>query len=186
MEWVELYNQMSVDIEVSNWRIEGGVDYSFPNNTILPANGYLVVAANPAALQAASGVTNVIGPFSSRLANGGETLRLRNHNHRILDEMSFANGPPWPLAADGSGASLAKIDKYSASSSGANWRASAQIGGTPGRPNFPELESTGPTIEQWLSSGSAGRWLVPGDDSLGQSCCTASCQWNDECHWALL
>ena len=26
LEWVELYNQMSVDIELSNWRIEGGID----------------------------------------------------------------------------------------------------------------------------------------------------------------
>jgi hypothetical protein len=31
-EWVELYNQMAVDIEISNWRIEGGIEFSFPTN----------------------------------------------------------------------------------------------------------------------------------------------------------
>jgi hypothetical protein len=168
LEWVELYNQMSVDIELSNWRIEGGIDFSFPTNTILPANGYAVVAANPAALVAATGATNVFGPFTKHLANGGETLRLRNHNNRILDELTYSDNWPWPITADGSGASLAKIDRYSASSPGANWRGSAQIGGTPGRPNFPELDSSGPVTEQWLTAGSAGRWWVPRDDSLGQ------------------
>ncbi len=168
-EWVELYNQMAVDIEISNWRIEGGIEFSFPTNTVLPANGYVVVAANPAALRAASGATNVFGPFAKRLANDGETLRLRNHNNRLLDELTFGDDWPWPLAADGSGASLAKIDKYRASSPGANWRASAQIGGTPSRPNFPELESSGPMVEQWLTPGSAGRWWVPRDGSLGQA-----------------
>jgi hypothetical protein len=168
-EWVELYNQMAVDIEISNWRIEGGIEFSFPTNTVLPANGYVVVAADPAALQAATGATNVFGPFAKRLANNGETLRLRNHNNRLLDELTFGDDWPWPLAADGSGASLAKIDKYSASSPGANWRASAQIGGTPSRPNFPDLESSGPIVEQWLTPGSAGRWWVPRDGSLGQA-----------------
>ncbi len=81
LEWVELYNQMSVDIELSNWRLEGGIAFRFPTNTILPANGHAVVAANPAALIAATGAANVFGPFAKQLANDGETLRLRNHNN---------------------------------------------------------------------------------------------------------
>lgn len=93
LEWIELYNQMSVDIEISNWRIEGGIELRFPTHTILPANGYAVVASNPAALQAATGATNGFGPF----ANGGETLRVRNHNNQILDELTFGNDSPWPV-----------------------------------------------------------------------------------------
>ena len=27
-EWVELHNQMTVDIDLSRWRIEGGIDFA--------------------------------------------------------------------------------------------------------------------------------------------------------------
>ncbi|MCA9151822.1 MAG: lamin tail domain-containing protein, partial [Planctomycetales bacterium] len=49
-EWIELHNQMSVDVELSNWRIDGGVEYQFPVGTILAAGDYLVVAADPTQL----------------------------------------------------------------------------------------------------------------------------------------
>ena len=29
LEWIELYNQLSVDIDISRWRLEGGIDYEF-------------------------------------------------------------------------------------------------------------------------------------------------------------
>src|SRR5205085_716316 len=63
LEWIELYNQMSVDIDASNWRLEGGIDFKFPTNTVFRANTYLVISANPDALKAATGITNVLGPF---------------------------------------------------------------------------------------------------------------------------
>ena len=173
---------MSVDVDLSNWYIEGGVKFLFPSNTILPANGYIVVASDPAALRSATGATNVLGPFSKHLSNAGQTLRLRNLNQRIMDEMTFGSDPPWPVAADGSGASLAKRDKYSASSPGANWCVSAQIGGTPGGPNFPELDSAGPPIDQLLNPASPSRWSVPASDSLGQSWTLSAF---DDTAWAL-
>src|SRR5207237_2442226 len=77
LEWVELYNQMSVDIELSNWRIEGGIEFRFPTNTILAAGHYLVVAAAPAALQTARGVTHLFGPFPRPLSTSGDTVPLR-------------------------------------------------------------------------------------------------------------
>src|SRR5436190_23723296 len=73
LEWIELYNQMSVDIDLSDWRIEGGIDFRFPADTILLANSYLVVASDPAALQAQAGGIPVLGRFTKRLSNSGET-----------------------------------------------------------------------------------------------------------------
>ena len=46
---------MAVDIDISRWSITGGVNYTFPANTILPAGRYFVIAANPAAMQATTG-----------------------------------------------------------------------------------------------------------------------------------
>lgn len=167
LEWIELYNQMSVNIDLSNWRVEGAIDFRFPTNTTLNANSYLVISADPATLKAATGATNVVGPFGNRLSNSGETLRLRNNSNRLMDEMSYTDSEEWPVAADGSGASLAKRGRFDASSIPANWQASSQIGGTPGQANFSINPSSPPTTDALISAVSASRLLVPLDDRLG-------------------
>ena len=154
-EWVELYNQMSVDIDLSGWRIEGGIDYKFPPDTTLPAGSYIVVAANPSALSVPA-----LGPLTGRLANNGERLRLLNNNGRLMDELSYSDQPPWPPGADGSGGSLSKVARFAASSPAANWRVSARVGGTPGRPNFPE-EDIPPGEQVLVRPDSTARILVP-------------------------
>src|SRR5690349_3191975 len=49
-EWIELRNQLAVDMDLTGWRIRGGIDYDFPAGTKISADGYLVIAANPTAL----------------------------------------------------------------------------------------------------------------------------------------
>ena len=51
-EWIELHNQMAIDIDLSGWHLEDGVNFTFAEGTIIPGGGYLVVASNPGALQA--------------------------------------------------------------------------------------------------------------------------------------
>ncbi len=136
MEWVELRNALAVDVDISGWSITGGIDYTFASNTIVRGRGFLVVAVAPAAFTAATGVTNVLGPFSGRLGNDGETIRLRNNSGRVMDEVTYGVNGDWPVAADGAGVSLAKRDPDSASAPAVNWTASEQMGGTPGARNF--------------------------------------------------
>ncbi|HMJ91178.1 MAG TPA: lamin tail domain-containing protein, partial [Candidatus Acidoferrum sp.] len=138
LEWVELHNQMAVDVELSGWSIRGGIDYDFAEGTVIPGGGFLVIALSPTNL-IALGITNVLGPFSGRLSNSGEELRLRNNNGRVVNEVSYSVEDQWPVAADGAGPSLAKFDADSASAVPSNWRASAQMGGTPGVINFPRI-----------------------------------------------
>jgi len=141
MEWVELYNQMAVDVDVSGWALDGAVTYSFPSNTIVRGGGFLVVAAAPGTLASATGLTNVLGPFLGRLSNSGETLQLRNNSGRVVDKVSYGVDGDWPVAPDGSGVSLAKIDHDTASGPASNWSFSDQVGGTPGAENFPGQDS---------------------------------------------
>ena len=35
LEWLELHNQMAVDMDLSAWSLEGGVQFAFPEGTIL-------------------------------------------------------------------------------------------------------------------------------------------------------
>ncbi len=161
-EWLELYNQMSINMDISTWRITGGISYRFPTNTTFPANSYLIVAADPQAFKSVNrGVSNVFGPFTNSLANGGETLRLRNNSGRLMDEVGYDDKEPWSIGADGSGASLAKRGRFNASSPPANWRPSAQPGGTPGFDNFPIVQSSAPVTDDLVNPNSESRWFVP-------------------------
>src|SRR5712672_1511561 len=62
MEWVELHNQMAVDMDISGWSVANAVNYKFAEGTIVPGGGYLVIASSPGDLQSATGATNVLGP----------------------------------------------------------------------------------------------------------------------------
>ena len=71
LEWLELHNQMAVNMDLSGWSLDGGVQFKFAEGTIVPGDGYLVVAFAPAALAAATGYTNAYGPFIGRLSKIG-------------------------------------------------------------------------------------------------------------------
>ena len=134
-EWIELHNQLSVDVDLSNWSLSGGIEYSFAPGTTIGGGDYLVVAKDAAALQAAAGITGVLGGFSGSLSNGGETIHLLDHNDRILDELIYEDEGDWPVAADGSGATLAKTSEHLATGDFDAWHFSATAGGTPGAAN---------------------------------------------------
>jgi hypothetical protein len=135
-EWVELKNRYAVNIDLSRWKLAGGIDYTFPQGTVLPAKGLLVIAANPSALQAATGITGVLGPFTGQLSNGGERIALLNNSNRVMDEVTYATDGAWPTAADGGGATLARRGDNFPSDKSSSWRASEKAGGTPGGTNF--------------------------------------------------
>ncbi|HEX2749539.1 MAG TPA: LamG-like jellyroll fold domain-containing protein, partial [Verrucomicrobiales bacterium] len=137
-EWIELHNQMAIDIDLSGWRLDDGVSYTFAEGVIIPGGGYLVVAGNPAALQTATGLAGIKGPFTGGLNNSGERLDLRDRNGRLMDRMEYGDGSKWPLAADGSGATLAKRNPDATSAEPEHWTSSVVIGGTPGARNFPD------------------------------------------------
>lgn len=184
LEWLELHNQMTIDIDLSAWQLTNGVNYTFPEGTIIPGRGYLVVAANPVALQAATGFGDAIGPYMGQLDNNGETIRLVDRNDRRMDEIDYRDEGAWPAGADGSGASLAKINQDSISGVSTNWRASPQVGGTPGAVNFPTTTTPSTSVElvalddAWnydatnADNGTAWRnpgFVVPGTWSAGQA-----------------
>ena len=140
VEWIELANLMAVDMDLSGWRITGGIDFTFPNGTLITAGGRLVIANPPTA------VAGALGPCSGRLANGGELLRLVNVSGRVMDDLDYRDGGRWPIGADGSGASLARRREGAAESGPEAWAASGKIGGTPGAANFPHGNQTTPGV----------------------------------------
>jgi hypothetical protein len=182
LEWIELHNQMAIDIDLSKWELTDGVNYTFPEGTIIPGRGYLLIAADLDSFEATTGIIGAQGPFTGQLNNSGESIRLRDRNNRELDRIDFRDEGAWPAGADGSGASLAKINQDSISGQSSNWRASAQIGGSPGFVNFPTTSSPAFDVDvilpgaEWqydasnTNNGTAWRnpgFVVPGSWSTG-------------------
>ncbi|MFM1767836.1 MAG: hypothetical protein RJA22_365 [Verrucomicrobiota bacterium] len=144
-EFVELFNaSTSVTLDLSGVKFTQGIDFTFPQGTLLGPGAYLVLAgtADLAAFRAYHGVPGgvaVLGPFDGGLNNAGEVLTLRTAAGGT-DIVSFrlGDGRGWPAAADGSGHSLvlqdAALDAQGAGagSYGGSWRASGYLRGSAG------------------------------------------------------
>ncbi|MGJ8642973.1 MAG: lamin tail domain-containing protein [Luteolibacter sp.] len=156
LEYVEIYNQMAVNVDLSNWRIDGDIEFDFPEGTVIGGREYLVIAKDPDALMAASSISSVVGSFSGSLSNSGGTILLYKNNRafstlagsgsdgsanpslegrRIMDRLEYSDVTPWPVAPDGSGFALAKLDPGAGSALPKNWATSGGHLGTPGSMN---------------------------------------------------
>ncbi len=158
LEWVEVHNQMAINMDLTGWRLSGGMAYQFPDGTVIPGNGYLVVAANPEALQEATGFAEALGPFEGRLDNAGEEIELRNNSNRIMDILDYGDRDRWPVGPDGSGATLAKRSVHLATAEARSWTTSDQMEGTPGAENFPAGETQPATV---LLNELSAAWANP-------------------------
>lgn len=139
-EFIELYNRGTNAVNVGGWRLNKAIDFTFPTNTIIPTNGYLVIAKNAAHLRtnyAILNLTNTLGDYSGTLANSGERLTLdmpdtqvsldgngvsqTNTVHIIVDEVTYGTGGRWGNWSDGGGSSLELIDPHSDRRLPSNW-----------------------------------------------------------------
>lgn len=150
-EWIELRSLQAVDVDIGGWRIEGGINFTFPNNYVMPGGGYLVIAAIPGQIPGA------LGPFTGQLDNGGETLRIVNRNGRVMDEVSYDDESNWPVGPDGSGATLARTG-FTAEGGAKTWSTSLTIGGTPGVKNFAEATDP-PTVTTLIPLSTTWKYL---------------------------
>ncbi|MFM7101460.1 MAG: lamin tail domain-containing protein, partial [Verrucomicrobiota bacterium] len=102
--FIELFNAGDVFEDLSGWTLAGGaVQYRFPDGFRLAAGQFAVVSASPAALQAATGLTGVLGPYTGTFPATGGRLELRDELEALKLAVEFSDDPPWPVAADGAG-----------------------------------------------------------------------------------
>ncbi|NQU24531.1 MAG: lamin tail domain-containing protein, partial [Candidatus Nealsonbacteria bacterium] len=122
-EFIELYNTTASNVDLSGWMLDDGIRYRFADGTVLLAGDYLVVAEDPATMQAKFGAA-ALGPWVGRLDNDGERIRLVNQWGDIVDEVEYVNAFPWPIAARGDFSSMELIHPSLDNSLGGNWRPS--------------------------------------------------------------
>ena len=81
-EFIQLINPNSIAVDISNWRIMGGVEHTFLPGTVLPPNGSIYLCPNAAAFRARrlspKGEEGLFvqGGYRGHLSNLGETLYL--------------------------------------------------------------------------------------------------------------
>ena len=61
LEWVELHNPMAIDLDLSRWSLEGGIQFEFAEGAEIAGRGYLVIAADPTVLESETGINGVLG-----------------------------------------------------------------------------------------------------------------------------
>ncbi len=130
-EWIELHNLMGVTVDLSGWQLEGAGKITFAEGTRIGGRDFLLLATNPQD-RIFGGRSIYPEPLTGRLANEGETIRLRNRSGRVMDRLRYRQTGDWPVGARGSGATLTKRNEQSAESGPENWMASSLLGGTPG------------------------------------------------------
>ena len=131
-EFVEIYNSQPFPEDISGWKVGGDYEFTFPPGTVIAGGGFLIVAPSPADISALYGISNVYGGFTNSLPRGSGTVQLLSDRGAVFFETSYRDKPPWPLAADGAGHSLALVRPSLGESDPNAWAASSRPGGSPG------------------------------------------------------
>lgn len=124
-EYIEIYNNDSVAVNLNDYSFSQGIVYTLPNITLDTGN-YLLLSVD------SMGFYNRYGKSayqwtSSSLANGGEGIVLKDNLNRTVDSVDYDDGAPWPTSANGSvwanggGTSLVLCNPDSNNANGSNW-----------------------------------------------------------------
>ncbi len=163
-EFVEIFNPTTTTINLSGWSLTGSLRYTFGNVTIA-AGDYMVVVQSPTSVTPAIGFDAAygticppakrVGPWmrdgvissiqaDHSLGNRSGLIRLRDPQGRVVDEVDYQSGFPWPTASKGSTFPITTLTHRASLSAslqhrdldnalGASWRASIA---SPGNANF--------------------------------------------------
>lgn len=149
-EYVEIYNRGVGPVDLGGWRFTSGIDFTFPSNTVLSADSYLVIAKNASRMLTNYpnlNANNTLGDFSGTLANRGERLALAmpdisvstnaqgvvrtNTVYVVVDEVNYGSGGQWGTWANEGGSSLELIDSNADRRLASNWADSDESAKSP-------------------------------------------------------
>lgn len=161
-DWVEFYNNSDQSVDMSGWYFsdsDNAHSFTFGEGATLEPDSYLVLTRDSILFkQLFPNVQNRVGNMDFGLSGDGELIRLFDKSGNIIDELTYNDKAPWPIEADGLGATLSLSNPGFDNSKGENWAAS-QGHGTPGERNSGVF----------VNNEEPGNELVPIGISLNQN-----------------
>jgi len=134
LDYIELFNVLTVPLDLAGVRFTAGIDFVLPSLTLEPG-GCLVVAGDPVEFRKRyGGDIAVVGPYAGRLSNSGEEIVLKLPLPFEAAILRFRYSDRWHPITDGGGESLAIKDSTAAAvtwSDPESWTSSVP---NPGRP----------------------------------------------------
>jgi hypothetical protein len=98
-EFIALTNPAPFAIDISGWKLEGAIDFTFAPGTVIPSTSAFYVSPNVRAFRSRTVSPRggegrfVLGPYSGQLSARGETVRVRNGFGNIVNTFPFAGAP---------------------------------------------------------------------------------------------
>ncbi|MCB0033506.1 MAG: lamin tail domain-containing protein, partial [Anaerolineales bacterium] len=135
-EFIEIKNTSAETLDLSAVTVDGVGDYTFPLNTTIAPNEFIVLARYPALFEARYGFAPFnTADYEGNLQNSGEKVSLFDSGGITITTFVYADTLPWPAAPDGGGYSLVPVNPNSNPdpTDAVNWRTSTSLGGSPGK-----------------------------------------------------
>ena len=122
IEFIEIINNGSTDIDMTGFSFTEGIEHTFPAFT-LGAGEVLVMTDDSLAFRNfyTFSIDHVYSWTSGALGNGGEDITLIDANGVMMDSVDYDDSAPWSHMADSEGASLVLCDFSSDNNDASNW-----------------------------------------------------------------
>jgi hypothetical protein len=174
-EFIELRNTSASTVPLydplqpaNGWRLRDAVDFRFNATHSIPAGGHLlVVSFDPltnltalALFRARYGSNSaLVGPYSGKLDNGGESVELLKPDppqpdndvpYVLMEKVAYGDRVPWPTNADGFGMSLQRVSATGYGNDPTNWVAALP---TPGPGGSTDTDGDGMPDDWEMANG---------------------------------
>ncbi|MBI4649134.1 MAG: lamin tail domain-containing protein, partial [Bacteroidia bacterium] len=123
LEFLELYNNDIIPVDMTGYNFSAGVTYIFGALTLNPGE-YIVLSSGSGGADAFYGTTSL--HWTGALSNSGEAIVLIDSYGQIVDSVYYDDSNPWPTAANGNGSSLTLCNPSADNSLPDNWSASTE------------------------------------------------------------
>ena len=105
LEFIELKNIGTKTLDLSGLALTDGIQFTFPAETTLSPNSFMIVASNATEFEKLYGFAPQF-VYTGSLSNGGEKIVLQTSSNQIIFSFTYDDELPWPVEADGNGYSL--------------------------------------------------------------------------------
>lgn len=132
-DWIELHNYGTAPLDISGYIVKDIKLYNkyvFPEGTIIPADGRIIVSENQDSFKLVHKDMSTIGNLGFGFDNGGEKIFLLNRQKEIVQQVDYDDNSPWSVYADGNGGTLELISSGSDVTQVSSWT-SVCFGGSP-------------------------------------------------------